>query len=221
RRYNPNVTIVPTTIDTDEYRPASRGGEGPVCIGWSGSITTIQHFQYAIPALQRLKARFGDRITIRVVGDGSYRLPELGIEGLPWRRDTTELADLGAMDIGIMPLPDDEWAKGKCGLKGLQYMGLGLPTIMSPVAVNSEIITDGVDGFLATTTDEWVEKLTRLVEDADLRRRMGEAARRTVEQRYSVNAWKDRYVQHFDQLLNNEHHGSHNGTEKDRAHAPA
>ena len=147
-------------------------------------------------------------------------LPELGIEGLPWRRDT-ELADLGAMDIGIMPLPDDEWAKGKCGLKGLQYMGLGLPTIMSPVGVNGEIITDGVDGFLATTTDEWVEKLSRLVEDADLRCRMGEAARRTVEQRYSVTAWKDRYVQHFDQLLNNEHHGSHHGTEKDRAHAPA
>jgi glycosyltransferase involved in cell wall biosynthesis len=220
RRYNPNVTIVPTTIDTDEYRPVTRSGEGPVCIGWSGSITTIQHFQYAIPALQRLKARFGDRITIRVVGDGSYRLPELGIEGLPWRR-ATELADLGAMDIGIMPLPDDEWAKGKCGLKGLQYMGMGLPTIMSPVGVNSEIITDGVDGYLATTTDEWVEKLSRLVEDADLRRRMGEAARRTVEQRYSVNAWKDRYVQLFDQLLNNEHHGSHHGTEKDRAHAPA
>ncbi len=220
RRYNPNVTIVPTTIDTDEYRPRTKAGEGPVCIGWSGSITTIQHFQYAIPALQRLKQRFGDRITIRVVGDGSYRLPELGIEGLPWRRDT-ELADLGAMDIGIMPLPDDEWAKGKCGLKGLQYMGMGLPTIMSPVGVNGEIITDGVDGFLATTTDEWVEKLSRLVEDADLRRRMGEAARRTVEQRYSVTAWKDRYVQHFDQLLNNEHHGSHHGTEKDRAHAPA
>lgn len=201
RRFNPSGTlVVPTTIDTDEYLPKQGRSDGPVVIGWSGSITTIQHFRYAIPALQELKARYGDRIAIRVIGDGTYREPALGVEGLPWKK-ATELDDLRAMDIGIMPLPDDEWARGKCGLKGLQYMALGLPTIMSPVGVNSEIIRDGDDGFLASTTEEWVTRLARLVEDADLRRRMGEAARRTVVERYSLNAWKDRYVDDFNELI--------------------
>ena len=199
-RFNRNVSIVPTTIDTDEYRPVARTSGGAVTIGWSGSITTIQHFQYALPALRALKAKYGERVDIRVVGDGSFRDPSLGITGLPWRKET-ELDDLRAMDIGIMPLPDDEWARGKCGLKGLQYMALGIPPIMSPVGVNSEIVQDGANGFLAGGVEEWVEKLSRLIDDADLRRRMGQAARSTVEERYSVNAWKDRYLRLFDQLI--------------------
>ncbi len=200
RRFNPSTTIVPTTIDTEEYLPVERSGEGPVTIGWSGSITTIQHFRYAIPALKIIKARYGERVAIRVIGDGGYREPELGVVGMPWRK-ATELSDLGAMDIGIMPLPDDEWARGKCGLKGLQYMALGIPAIMSPVGVNSEIIQDGVNGHLATTTEEWVDRLARLIESAEARRAMGRAARDTVERRYSVHAWRDRYVEHFDKLL--------------------
>lgn len=200
RPFNKAVAIVPTTIDTDEYLPRASRPDGPICIGWSGSITTIQHFRYALPALKVIHERYGDRIRFRVVGDGSYRVPELGIEGLPWRKDT-ELDDLRAMDIGIMPLPDDEWARGKCGLKGLQYMALGIPTLMSPVGVNTEIIREGVDGFLPRTTDEWVDRLARLIDDADLRRRMGEEARRTVEQRYSTRAWRDRYLQHFEEML--------------------
>lgn len=217
RGFNKNVVVVPTTIDTDEYHPRSSRAEGPIVIGWSGSITTIQHFQYAIPALKAVRERYGNRVVFRVVGDGSYRVPELGITGLPWRKDT-ELDDLRAMDIGIMPLPDDEWARGKCGLKGLQYMALGIPTIMSPVGVNSSIITDGSNGFLAQGTEEWVSKLGRLIDDADLRRRMGTEARRSVEEQWSKRAWQDRYLQHFNELI----HGSHDHrTEEDRAHARA
>ncbi|MEO8069642.1 MAG: glycosyltransferase family 4 protein [Flavobacteriales bacterium] len=198
--YNGNVMVMPTTIDTEEYQPAPRNGNGPICIGWSGSITTIQHFKYALPALQQLKRRFGGRISFRVIGDGTFREPSLGIEGMPWRKDT-EVADLNAIDIGIMPLPDDEWARGKCGLKGLQYMALGIPTLMSPVGVNGDIINDGENGFLAGTTEEWVEKVARLVEDADLRQRMGTAARRTVQERYSLSAWQDRYLQLMNDLI--------------------
>jgi len=198
--FNKNVEVVPTTIDTEEYKPVQHSSNAAVCIGWSGSITTIQHFQYAIPALRILKERYGERITIRVIGDGSYAEPALGVQGRPWRKNT-EVADLGTFDIGIMPLPDDEWARGKCGLKGLQYMGMGIPAIMSPVGVNGTIITDGVNGFLAATTDEWVEKLSRLVEDAELRQRIGTAARRSVEEHWSVKAWQDRYLEHFNQLV--------------------
>lgn len=200
RGYNGHVEVVPTTIDTDEYRPVERPAGGPVTIGWSGSITTIQHFQHALPFLRAIKERFGDRVAFRVIGDGTYREASLGIQGMPWRKDT-ELQDLAAIDIGIMPLPDDPWAKGKCGLKGLQYMGLGIPAIMSPVGVNTEIIQDGVNGYLADGTGEWVQKLATLVEDAELRRRIGAQARRTVEERYSVKAWRDRYLQLFNDLL--------------------
>ncbi len=200
RRFNPSVEVVATTIDTEEYLPRTVRPESPVVIGWSGSITTIQHFRYAVPALRKLKAKYGDRIAFRVVGDGTFRQEELGITGLPWRKDT-ELDDLRAMDIGIMPLPDDEWARGKCGLKGLQYMALGIPTLMSPVGVNTEIIQHGVNGFLPRTDEEWVELISRLVEDADLRARMGAEARRTVEERYSVNAWRDTYLKHFNSLI--------------------
>lgn len=198
--FNERVEVVPTTIDTEEYQPRTKRPEGPVCIGWSGSITTIQHFQYALPALRIIKQRFGQRVTIRVIGDGSYTEPELGIQGLPWRKDS-EVTDLQAIDIGIMPLPDDEWARGKCGLKGLQYMALGIPTIMSPVGVNSTIITEGQNGFLADTTEAWVEKLGLLIEDADLRGRLGANARRTVVDHWSTQAWRQRYLDLFQQLL--------------------
>jgi glycosyltransferase involved in cell wall biosynthesis len=217
RRFNDRVEIVPTTIDTDEYQPRKQRPDGPVVIGWSGSITTIAHFQHAVPALRRIKAKYGDRVAFRVVGDGAFRQPELGIAGLPWRKDS-ELDDLRAMDIGIMPLPDDEWARGKCGLKGLQYMALGIPALMSPVGVNSEIITPGVNGFLPRNEDEWVEQLSRLVDDADLRRRIGEAGRDTVVQRYSTLAWRDRYLQLFNALIK-PHPGTDVRTEKDRAFA--
>jgi glycosyltransferase involved in cell wall biosynthesis len=217
-RFNPNVTVVPTTIDTSEYQPPPFRSEGPICIGWSGSITTIQHFKYAIPALQILKAKYGDRIHIRVIGDSSYAEPSLDVVGLPWRKET-ELADLAAMDIGIMPLPDDEWSRGKCGLKGLQYMGIGLPAVMSPVGVNSDIIEDGRNGFLASTTDEWVDKLSLLIDNSDLRRKMGIEARRTVEERYSVNIWKERYLRHFQHLLQLPLSNDHVRPEENRAHA--
>ena len=202
RAYNSRVSVIPTTIDTEEYKPLPRTDRsGPVVIGWSGSITTIAHFQHALPPLRTIKERFGDRVAFRVIGDEQFVEPSLDIQGLPWRKDT-ELADLGAIDIGIMPLPDDPWARGKCGLKGLQYMGLGIPAIMSPVGVNTEIIQDGVNGFLAGNDKEWVDRITRLVEDAELRERMGVEARRTVEDRYSVHAWQDRYVQAFEELMN-------------------
>ena len=201
RQFNRSVRILPTTIDTDEYRPIEPGGAtGRVCIGWTGSVTTIKHFSLAVPALRRVKERFGERVYFKVIGDPDYRNEELDVEGVPWRAET-EVADLSEVDIGIMPLPDDAWSRGKCGLKGLQYMGLALPTIMSPVGVNEEIIADGENGYLASSEDEWVEKLERLVESADLRRQLGKAARETVVQRYSVESHRGEYLAALGGLL--------------------
>jgi glycosyltransferase involved in cell wall biosynthesis len=100
-----------------------------------------------------------------------------------------------------MPLPDDEWANGKCGLKGLQYMALEIPTIMSPVGVNTEIIQDGKNGFLASTEEEWLERLSLLIESKELRNQIGKAGRDTVVNHYSVDAYKQKYVDLFNQIL--------------------
>jgi glycosyltransferase involved in cell wall biosynthesis len=194
RRFNPRVEVVPTTIDTEHYVRSSGPREPGVCIGWSGSMTTIRHFVPIVSVLRRLRERYGDSIRFRVIGDERYRDEELGIEGRAWD-PATEVDDLSDIDIGLMPLPDDDWARGKCGLKGLQYMALETPAVMSAVGVNTTIVEDGRNGFLADAADEWFEKLSALVESTDLRRRLGRAARETVVRQYSVESQRWRYLE--------------------------
>ncbi len=198
-QYNSKVMVIPTTINTDEYQPVAKNTSNPICIGWSGSITTIKHFQYALPFLKTIKLIFGDKVSIKVIGDASYTEPDIEIQSLAWNK-ATEIEELQKFDIGIMPLPDDEWAMGKCGLKGLQYMALGIPTLMSPVGVNAEIIQNGINGFLPKSNEEWVSTLTKLIESETLRKKIGAAARETVVNNYSVNAWKEKYLQLFNRL---------------------
>ena len=195
--FNQNVVIVPTTIDTTQYqRKEVTKSKSGVCIGWSGSFSTIKHFESALEPLKVLKEKYGDAIYFKVIGDGSYSNEALDIQGLPWK-SATEVEDLCEIDVGIMPLPDDDWSKGKCGLKGLQYMAFGIPTIMSPVGVNADIIQDGENGMLASTTEEWVAKLSQLIDDAALRQRIGEAGRQTVLKDFSVEANKEKWLSVF------------------------
>jgi glycosyltransferase involved in cell wall biosynthesis len=201
KHHSDNVVIIPTTIDTDEYQRLDiPKNNDTITIGWSGSLTTMKHFNYAVPFLKELKEKYGNKIEIKAIGDANYENKELGVKGIAWTKEN-ELKELSSFDIGIMPLPDDEWAKGKCGLKGLQYMALEIPTVMSPVGVNTEIINDGVNGFLAGGVEEWVEKISRLVESKEFHDKMGKEARWTVEERYSVNSQKENYLQLFRELL--------------------
>ncbi|MFW5724898.1 MAG: glycosyltransferase family 4 protein [Bacteroidota bacterium] len=200
--FNPNVQIIPTTIDTQIYQAGrnKNGNEDVVTIGWSGSITTIKHFKTAVPVLEVIRQKFGSKVQIKVIGDGTYEHKNLEIKG-KWWDAATEIEDLSEFDIGIMPLPDDAWSKGKCGLKGLQYMALEIPTIMSPVGVNTEIIHDGENGFLASTHQEWVEKLSQLIESAHLRKKLGENGCKTVSSEYSVEANKEKWLDAFNSVL--------------------
>jgi glycosyltransferase involved in cell wall biosynthesis len=193
-QFNHDVRVVPTTVDTDRHRPRpERDGTGPVCLGWTGSPSTLKHFELAVPVLLRLRERFGDRIRFKVIGDGSYRQNALGLRGTPWRSET-EIDDLSEIDVGLMPLPDDEWAKGKCGLKALQFMAMEMPVVTSPAGVNTDIISDDVNGYLARTDEEWLERLSSLITSVELRRRIGRAARETVVERYSVASQRDTYL---------------------------
>jgi glycosyltransferase involved in cell wall biosynthesis len=199
KRFNPNVTVIPTTIDLDRYqvREADPSKECPV-IGWTGSFSTVQHLDTVRGALEKLGRR--ERFKLRVIGTPQYEIEGVEVEAMPWRAQS-EIEDLTPCDIGIMPLPDDKWSKGKCGLKALQFMALGIPTMCSPVGVNTEIIQDGENGFIADTEDEWVEKLAALIRSSDLRRRIGQAGRRTVEQEYSARVQAPRVFEVFQSVV--------------------
>jgi glycosyltransferase involved in cell wall biosynthesis len=196
---NDRVTVIPTTIDTEKYRvPERKETSGPPVIGWTGSHSTVQHLDTMRGALKKLAER--ESFRLRVIGTPTYECPPVNVEALSWRADT-ELEDLSEIDIGMMPLPDDRWSKGKCGLKALQFMALGIPTICSPVGVNTDIIQDDQNGFIAGTEDEWVDKLSRLLRSAELRQRLGQAGRATVEEKYSAITQTPRVYEIFKSVL--------------------
>ncbi len=199
KQYNQKVVIVPTTIDTDEYVRVSCPPKDYITIGWSGSITTIKHFELALPFLREIKKKYGHKVRIKVIGDERYKNDELDIQGIAWTKES-EVRELSDIDIGIMPLPNDEWARGKCGLKGLQYMALEIPTLMSPVGVNTEIIHHGENGYLPTTNEDWVLCISALIDQPELRHKLGSAARQTVVDKYSIQANKELYLRYFNSL---------------------
>lgn len=199
RQFNDNVTIIPTTIDTEKYRVVEKAAHPDVVtIGWSGSFSTVQHLDTIRSVLQELSK--DERFRLRVIGTPNYELPGVETEALKWQSET-EIGDLEKIDIGLMPLPDDQWSKGKCGLKALQYMALGIPTICSPVGVNSTIISDGENGFLADSKGEWIEKLKRLLHSFELRRKLGLAGRETVEKSYSAKSQAPRVFKIFEAVV--------------------
>jgi glycosyltransferase involved in cell wall biosynthesis len=186
RRFNRAVTMIPTSVDTTRFAPAPEPREAgrPLVVGWIGSPTTAAYIHSLVPALQR--AHRVQPFTLRVSGAGErIDVPGAATENLPWSLGG-EVGLFNGCDVGVYPLADDEWSKGKCGFKAIQFMSCGVPVVAAAVGVNRDIIEDGVNGFLAATEDEWVEKIGRLLADPELRRRFSEAGRRTVEQRFSL-----------------------------------
>jgi glycosyltransferase involved in cell wall biosynthesis len=197
KKINANTVIIPTTIDTTIHKPMpEKRADKTITIGWSGSISTIKHFESIEPVLQKLRSKYGEKIRFKMIGQTSYHHPTLNVVSVPWS-ERTEVEELNSFDIGIMPLPNDEWSKGKCGLKGLSYMACGVPAVMSNGGVNAEIISNGINGFLATTETEWFDVLCRLIENGELREKIGKAGRQTVIDRYSVDANKNKYLEVF------------------------
>lgn len=181
-RHAPAVSVVPSTIDTDVYVPRPRAPNPRPIVGWTGSTTTVPYLEALLPALLRLRSEVD--FELRVIG-GQPRLPGLDVRLVRWQA-ASEADDLRALDVGLMPLPDDEWSRGKCGMKALQYMALGIPPVVAPVGINATLVADGVSGLHARSTDDWVSALRRLLRAPELRARLGQAARATVERDFSA-----------------------------------
>jgi glycosyltransferase involved in cell wall biosynthesis len=192
-RYNDRVHVVPSTVSLREYRerPAARPGRMPV-VGWTGSHSSAQYLSLLREPLQELRRRREFRVLI--IGIEHFEIPGVEVECRAWSAET-EVRDLWDMDVGIMPLPDEPWARGKCGMKAIQYMGVGLPAVVSPVGANREIVVDGVTGFHAANPRQWVETLDRLLGDDALRGALGAAARESVRVRYSAESQAPRIAE--------------------------
>lgn len=184
RKRASTVSVVPTTIDTDAYTLAERPVNARPVVGWSGSLTTAGYLRDLAPALRRLAERVD--FELRVVG-AVVSIEGVRVACLPWSA-VSEVDDLRPLDVGLMPLSDDEWSRGKCALKALQYMALGIPPVVSPVGANVDVVRDGVNGYHARNEEEWVARIASLLANPALRKRMGLAARRTVEETYSARA---------------------------------
>jgi glycosyltransferase involved in cell wall biosynthesis/ubiquinone/menaquinone biosynthesis C-methylase UbiE len=186
RQRNANVTVVPSSIELADYPVQPElPDDGPFVICWTGSTSTLAHFEFARPALERIAAQRPTEV--RVICSEPPAQPIAGAKTtfVRWNA-ATEARDVGACHVGIMPLPDDEVTRGKCGMKALQYMATGRPVVVSPVGMNVDLVQDGANGLLASTTDDFVEALTKIAENPALRWTMGQAARRTVEDQYSA-----------------------------------
>lgn len=177
-----DVRIIPTPVDTEVFVPVERP-DGPVRIGWTGSKSTLRYLVSILPAVAEVVARHPE-VTLTVVSDA---FPEKRpfIRTVPWER-AGEPAEVAAFDVGVMPLPDNVWTRGKCGFKLLLYGACGVASVASPVGANREIVEEGRTGLLAEGHGEWVQALLSLVEDAEFRVRMGRAARARMESEYST-----------------------------------
>ena len=203
RKHNPRVVVVPTSIDTDLYTPTEREDwSGRVTIGWTGSATSLTYLETFAPVLRELLRRRD--VEIRVQSNRPPALSGVPVVWQPWSPET-EIQEIRRYHIGIKPMPDDPWARGKCPMKELQYMALGVPAVCSAVGTSVEVIRDGENGFLATNGDQWLAHLTRLVDDAALRRTIGLAGRQTVEERYSMRKCASRFAEALRSVVENGH----------------
>jgi glycosyltransferase involved in cell wall biosynthesis len=192
------VTVLPTSIDTNAYVPTRAAPDDPPTIAWIGSPENLVYLEMIRPALARLTQRH-PRLRMRVICSRFPDWPDVRVEGIPWSA-ATEAESLAGAHIGVMPLTDDEWARGKCAFKLLQYMAAALPCVASPVGANTEAVLDGVNGFHARTADEWEHGLEALIRSPELRARFGAAGLAHVEARYALRDYRTRYAELLSKL---------------------
>jgi glycosyltransferase involved in cell wall biosynthesis len=198
-KYCKNVHKIPGPIDTDRYfvKPNLTDGK-EVVIGWIGSPATTSYLHMLDNVFKEILGRFNN-VKIVLIGAGNYEFFDSRVVKVPWSYDT-EVEELQKFNIGIMPMPDDEWTRGKLGCKMLQYMAVGVPAVVSYTATNAELIADNKNGFLVKALAEWISRLSQLINDRDLRESIGMAGRQTVDEICSVKKNGPRLLEIFDKI---------------------
>jgi len=200
KRYNTKVAYMPTTIDTENLHNSTKiHDDQKVTLGWTGTHSTIKYLYAIEDLLTELQKQH--QFDFIVISNKDPQFKNLNYTYISWNK-ATEVKDLLKFDIGIMPLIDDEWAKGKCGFKALQYMALEIPCVISPVGVNTGIIQDGINGFIAKSENEWSEKITLLINSKEKRTQIGKEGRETVIKKYSTLSHKNAFLMQFEKLIN-------------------
>jgi len=197
--YTQNVTIIPSPIDMTSY-PQKRYTEknDNITLGWVGAHGSIHYLKKMKLIFEALGKRNG-KLRLKIICDTFFDCENMVVDKKQWNKKD-EVADIQSFDIGLMPLMDDPWSHGKCGLKVLQCLATGVPVVCSPAGINKEIVEDGVHGFWANTQEEWIEKLEILINDPVRRERMGMEGRKRVIEHYSLEANAPRMLKIFQQL---------------------
>ena len=194
-KYNLDISLIPATIDTNRYIPSFQEEKNEICIGWSGSQTTSKYLHLLDEVLKDITSKHP--VKILVMGDPLFEIKGLrNLELLQWSAKE-ELTHLQKFNIGLHPLPDEEWVYGKSGGKLVQYMAVGIPTIASAIGPNYEAIKQGYNGFLVKNRQEWIDKLELLILNESLRKEMGINARNFAIENYSLEANKNKYLEVF------------------------
>lgn len=195
RSFNKQVIKIPTCVDTVNWHNQLKNQQtGKIVIGWTGSQSTLKFLEPIIPVLESLREKFNFEFVIIADKAPSF---ELGFAlFVPWNQ-ATEIEDLLQLNIGIMPLDNDPWCEGKCGFKLIQYLSLGIPAVASPIGVNKIIVDDGVNGYLCSSTEEWIKALTTLIKDESLRSQMGQHGRESIINNYSIQSQTNRFLDIF------------------------
>lgn len=178
------VKVLATPIDLSRYEQKNYQRKDKITIGWIGSRITLPYLEAIKPALEKLGEKYSN-LVLKIVADEFIECETLMVEKIRWTAEN-EISDLQDMDIGIMPLDDNSWTRGKCSFKLLQYMAVGVPVVCSSVGMNKDVVTDGINGFWAANKEQWVQQLSILIEDEALRERMGNLGRKRIEEEYNV-----------------------------------
>jgi glycosyltransferase involved in cell wall biosynthesis len=192
KKFNPRVEVLPTGLDAEAYRVENKPmGDGKVRLVWIGSKSTLRYLMEIKPALEEIGSHCSN-VVLRIISDEFFSLKNISVEKHQWS-EKTQVTDLAESDIGLAPLPDNRFTRGKCGFKVLQYAAAGLPVVASPVGVNADYVHDGITGFLATSISQWSDRIVKLITDSNLREKMGQASQNMVRS-FDVNVVEKRLV---------------------------
>jgi glycosyltransferase involved in cell wall biosynthesis len=197
------VFIIPTCIDMDLYPKKKKISNRPeIILGWIGTKGNLKYLKRLEPVFETIRQRF-PHVKLKIVSNDFYDPSSLPVIKKPWKLED-ENADLTSFDIGLMPLNDDLWSRGKCGLKIVQYLSVGLPVVCTPVGINSDIIQNGENGFWAANNQEWIDRLSTLIQNPDLRYQMGLKGIKTVEKEYSLGVTSEKFFHILQRLSQSE-----------------